>query len=390
MKILQITPFFHPSVAGIENHVYNLSNNLSKRGHDVDILTINTENVKKEEIICGNINVYRCSLNIKYHKGLVSIEFVKRVLNAKNYDLCHIHIPFPFGLETTIVASKINKIPLIVTHHGEPTKSAFLYSIINSAYSKFYRNISLSFANKLIFLTESYGESLKLPERVKEKIQIVRSGVDAQRFSPQNDGTLIRKKYDFTDEDKIILFVGRLTIHNRYKGIDYLIKALSNVRHENNNAKLVIVGRGELVSELKELVKQLKLEQNVIFATSVSDEELPYYYAMCDYFVLPSISGPESFGIVLLEAMASEKPVIASDLPGVRDVVKDDENGLLVPPKDSGALADAIICLLENEEVRGRMGKNGRKKVGDYSWERIAEETEKVYNEVMNGYYGWR
>ena len=384
MKILQITPFFYPSIAGIENYVYHLSNSLTKNGHDVDILTINTESVKKEEIICVNINVYRCSLNLKYHKGLVSIEFVKRILNAKDYDLCHIHIPFPLGLEATIVASKINTIPLIVTHHGEPTKSAFLYSIINGLYSKFYRNISLSFANKLIFLTKSYGESLKLPERVREKIQIVRSGVDAQRFSPQNDRTMMRKKYGFTDEDKIILFVGRLTIHNRYKGVDYLIKALNKIRNKNNNAKLVIVGQGELVSELKELVKQLKLEQNVLFATSVSDEELLYYYAMCDVFVLPSISGPESFGIVLLEAMASGKPTVASNLPGVRDIVINGKTGLLAPPKDIGALAEAIIKLLNDEYLARKMGLNGRKIVEEkYTWKNATEMTENVYNEVI-------
>ena len=383
MKILQITPFFHPSVAGIENYVYNLSNSLAKKQHNVDILTINTENVKKEEIICVNINVYRCSLDIKYHKGLVSFDFIKKMLNAKDYDLYHIHIPFPLGLEATIVASKLNKIPIIVTHHGEPSKSGFLYSMINGLYSKFYRNIDLSFANKLIFLTESYGESLKLPERVRENIQIIKSGVDAQRFSPQNDGTLIRKKYGFADEDKIILFVGRLTIYNRYKGVDYLIKALNKIRNENNNAKLVIVGQGELVSELNELVKQLKLEQNVIFATSVSDKELPYYYTTCDVFVLPSISGPESFGIVLLEAMASGKPTVASNLPGVRDIVINGKTGLLAPPKNSEALADAIIKVLENVDMREKMGKNGRNKVEDYSWDKITEETEKVYLELL-------
>jgi len=384
MKILQITPFFYPSIAGIENYVYHLSNSLTKNGHDVDILTINTESAKKEEIICVNINVYRCSLNLKYHKGLVSIEFVKRILNAKDYDLYHIHIPFPLGLEITIVASKINKIPLIATHHGEPTKSAFLYSIIDGLYSKFYRNISLSFANKLIFLTKSYGESLKLPEGVKEKIQIVKSGVDAQRFSPQNDGTIIRKKYGFTEEDKIILFVGRLTIHNRYKGVDYLIKALNKIRNENNNVKLIIVGQGELVSGLEELVKQLKLENKVIFAISVSNEELPHYYATCDIFVLPSTSGPESFSIVVSEAMASGKPVIASNLPGVRDIVITGKTGLLVPSKDSEALADAIIKLLNDEYLARKMGLNGRKIVEEkYTWKKATEMTENIYNEVI-------
>ena len=384
MKILEITPFFHPSVAGIENYVYNLSNNLSKRGHDVDVLTINTENAKTEEIVSEDIDVYRCSLNIKYHKGLISFEFIKKILNAKKHNLYHIHIPFPLGLEATIIASKINRIPLVVTHHGEPTKSAFLYSIINSTYSKFYRNISLSFVNKLIFLTKSYGESLKLPEGVKEKIQIVKSGADAQRFSPQNDRTMMRKKYGFTDEDKIILFVGRLTIHNRYKGVDYLITALNKIRNENNNAKLVIVGQGELVSELKELAKQLKLEKEVLFAISVSDEELPYYYATCDVFVLPSISGPENSPIVLFEAMASGKPAIASDLLGVRDIVINGKTGLLVPLKDSEALADAIIKVLNDEDLARKMGQNGRRLVEEkYTWEMAAEMTERVYNEVI-------
>ena len=384
MKILQITPFFFPSIAGIENYVYNLSDHLSNKGHNITILTVNTEKVQKEEIISKNVSVYRCSLNFRYHKGLVSIEFIKRILSANDYDMYHVHIPFPLGLEIAVVASKFHNIPLVVTHHGEYTKGNVLYSLISSTYSKICRTISLKYADWIVFLTQSYSESLKLNKKIRKKIKIIKSGVDTQRFSTTNDGATLRKKYGFTDRDKVVLFVGSLSLYNRYKGVDYLIKALSGIRSADGNIKLVIVGRGELVSELKELAKQLKLENEVIFATSVSDEELPYYYAMCDVFVLPSISGPESFGIVLLEAMASGKPVIASNLPGVKDVVKEGITGYLVEPKNVEQLGQRILKIMEDVEHGKKLGENSRKVIiEEYQWTNIVEEFEELYNSTI-------
>jgi Glycosyltransferase len=107
------------------------------------------------------------------------------------------------------------------------------------------------------------------------------------------------------------------------------------------------------------------------------------YYKAADVFCLPSTMSTESFGIVNLEAMACGVPIVASKIGGIPDVVKDGENGLLVPPWDSEALADVIIYLLENEDIREKMGNIGREKVEGYSWARIAEETEKVYKEVL-------
>lgn len=384
MRILQITPFFFPSIAGIENYVYNLSNNLSNNGHNITILTVNTEKVQKEEIISKNVSVYRCSLNFRYHKGLISIEFIKRILSANDYDIYHVHIPFPLGLEIAVVASKIHNIPLVVTHHGEYTKGNVLYSLISSTYSKICRTISLKYVDWIVFLTQSYSESLKLNKKIRKKIKIIKTGVDTQRFSTTNDGATLRKKYGFTDKDKVVLFVGSLSLYNRYKGVDYLIRALHEVRSVNDNVKLVIVGRGELVSELKELAKQLKLEKEVIFATSVSDEELPYYYALCDVFALPSISGPESFGIVLLEAMASGKPVIASDLPGVNDVVKDGITGYLMEPKNVKQLSQRILKIIKDVKRGKKFGENSQKVINEeYQWANIVEEFEELYNNAI-------
>jgi len=384
MKILQITPFFFPSIGGIENYVYNLSTNLSNKEHKITILTVNTENVQKEEIISEKVSVYRCSLNFRYHKGLISIEFIKRILSANDYDIYHVHIPFPLGLEIAVVASKIHKIPLVVTHHGEYTKGNVFFSLISSIYSKICRNISLKYVDWILFLTSSYSVSLRLNKKIRKKIKIIKTGVDIQRFSAINDGAILRKKYGFTANDKIVLFVGSLSIYNRYKGVDYLIRALHEIRSVNNSVKLLIVGEGKLVSELKELAKELKLEKEVIFATSVSDEELPYCYAMCDVFALPSISGPESFGIVLLEAMASGKPVIASGLPGVNDVVKDGITGYLVEPKNVKQLSQRILKIIKDVKLGKKFGRNSQRVIiEEYQWANIVEEFEELYNNAM-------
>ena len=158
-----------------------------------------------------------------------------------------------------------------------------------------------------------------------------------------------------------------------------MLKILENIP----NSKLVFVGSGPMREGLEKQSKKLSVEKYVIFAGFVEEGLKPLYYRATDIFVLPSIMNTESFGIVNLEAMACGVSIVASKIGGIPDVVKDMENGLLVPPKDSNALADAIIYLLENENVRERMGRNGRKKIKNYSWERIAEETEEIYKELI-------
>lgn len=382
MNILQITPFFYPVVHGGVTYILNLSQNLWQRGHQVDILTVNTENAPKEEVMASNIRVYRCSLNFRYIKGLISFDFARKLFQAKDYDVYHIHIPFAVGLEIALAASKVNRIPLVATHHGDGTVTDIPYSMVAKAYSKFSRSISFGYVDRLIFLTRSYPESLGLSTRIKERLKIVRPGIDLQAFSPLNDGSKLRARFGLDQNDKVLLFVGALVKYNRYKGVDYLIRAMRQVRNRNSHAKLVVVGGGELASELKNLARELNLAQDVIFTGSVPHEQLPPYYAMCNIFVLPSISGPESCGLVVIEAMASGKPAIVSDLPGVRDNIESGSTGLRVPPKNVEALADAILRLVEDNSLRNEMAHNARAEVETYSWQKCAEEIEAIYKQV--------
>lgn len=181
-------------------------------------------------------------------------------------------------------------------------------------------------------------------------------------------------------DENIILFIGNLS---PYKGPDVLLRAMPKILKEIADARLVFVGSGVMEEELEGLCKRLGVEKNVKFAGFVEESMKSFYYKAADVFVLPSVMKHEIFGIVNLEAMVCGVPIVASKIGGVPDVVKDGENGLLIPPRDSKALADVIIYLLENENVRKKMGKNGREKVKNYSWERIVEETEKVYKELL-------
>jgi glycosyltransferase involved in cell wall biosynthesis len=134
--------------------------------------------------------------------------------------------------------------------------------------------------------------------------------------------------------------------------------------------------------ELEMLSRRLGVERNVKFAGFVEENLKPFYYRAADVFVLPSVMKTEVFPLVFLEASASGLPIVVSDLDTFKCIIEDGYNGIVTKRGDENNLADAIIYLLENEEVREKMGENAKKKVDDYSWERIAEETEKVYEEV--------
>ena len=389
MKILQVTPSFYPTLGGVAAYTLNLSQMLSQRGHQVDILTINKADAMKEEKLSDKIKVYRCSPNLRYRNLFVSFELAQKLRKANDYDLCHIHIPFPFILETAAATSLTNHIPLVATDHGEGTSGmpSIIYSVmakLYNLYNWFARSVSLRYVDRIVFYSQSYAEYLRIPNKIRERVRIIRPGVDIQRFSPLNDDLKLRAQFGFSHSDKVVLFVGALDRSSRYKGVDYLLKAVHLARNENATIKLVIVGGGELVPMLKKLVAELELGQNVVFTGAMPNDHLPPYYAMCDIFVLPSIpGGPESFGLVVLEANASGKPAIASDLPGVRDAVKNEKTGLLVPPRDPEALAQAILRLIEDDDLRSQMAQNARKEVESHSWQRFAEEMEAVYSELV-------
>jgi len=204
---------------------------------------------------------------------------------------------------------------------------------------------------------------------------IIPNGVDLEHFSPS-----VSPVDEFCDGKLNILFVGRL---EKRKGVNYLLEAYKQVKGEISNSRLIIVGPGtRLRKKYKKQVMRNGLK-DVVFVGYVPYEELPRYYKTADIFCAPA-TGWESFGIILLEAMAVGKPVIASNVEGYATLVTHGVEGLLVPPKDKEKLAQALISLMRDEALRQQMGAKGILKAENYAWERIAQRVLDYYIRVLS------
>ncbi len=376
MKIAQLSPYFYPHLGGVESHVLELSKKLMDFGHEVFVVTTKLEDTKSEEIIEG-VPVKRIEpLTIFLSTPIVP--GIRDVLSKGDYDILHSHSPPPLMSFFGVRSSKKKDVPFVLTYHCDLEIPHTFGPLIVNLYQRTFGTYTVSKADKIITTTTSYGATSKAVWH--QDADIIPNAVDEERFHPSNDGSQIRKKLGLEDE-KLITYVGRIVYH---KGLEYFVRAAKFL--EDENVKFLLVGTGDFRSELEDMIKREGLEDKVMFAGRVPNEDLPNYYAATDIFVLPSVSRLEAFGIVALEAMASCVPVIVSDIPGVRDVIVEGKHGLLAEPMNSENLAGKIRTLIENPDMAERMGKNGRKRVEErFTWSKVADEIEEVYESLLNG-----
>jgi len=189
------------------------------------------------------------------------------------------------------------------------------------------------------------------------------------------------EKYKFKEDDIVVGFVGGLDSAHYFKGINHLITAISKIN--NNNIKALIVGSGNLKKKYQDQAKKLGVGDRIIFAGYVSGDILPEHYNLTDIFVLPSVDKSEAFGLVLLEAMACGKPLIASNLKGVRSVVIPGHNGFLVEPKNPKDLADKIRFFMENRKLANQFSLNGIETANQkYRWPKVVEKLVSTYKSI--------
>jgi glycosyltransferase involved in cell wall biosynthesis len=213
-------------------------------------------------------------------------------------------------------------------------------------------------------------------DRHPGKFSEVTYGVDTDRFRPGPERA--------PGSEKVILFVGALIRQNYFKGLENLMLAFKRIR-DSISCRLRVVGCGDMEEHYRSLADGLKIDAWVEFVTDADDRRLVECYQSCDLLVLPSTDMSEAFGIVLLEAMACAKPVVASNLPGVRSVFEDRKHGLLVEPGDVDDLTDKISMLMSDEETARRFGQAGRELVETrYTWTRTAEKLDAVYQHVTS------
>jgi glycosyltransferase involved in cell wall biosynthesis len=373
MKIAQVAPHFYPHVGGVESHVLTLSERLVKNGHDVTVYTSNFDNLKEKDTFSG-IKIVRAKQIASIFATPITPK-IKKAIASENHDVVHAHTPPPLTAYYAAKAVKRSKTPFVVTYHCDLELPKLIGKIATAIYQRTFSRYTFKRADKIIVHTKTYGATSRTLWNFEEAV--IPSAVNPQRFSKDLDFSEIEKKHGLSGK-KVVLFVGRLVGH---KGIDYLIDSATLTPKD---VCYIIVGSGPYLDKLKKRVRSKKVEKKMIFTGRVPFDDIPRYFAACDVFVLPSISRLEAFGLVILEAMASSKPVIVSNIPGVTEVVTEDVQGLHVEPMNSQDLAEKITTLLSDKQMQRRMGDAGRKKVEEeYTWDKVVGQIEEVYKDVL-------
>jgi phosphatidylinositol alpha-mannosyltransferase len=366
MKIGLVTPYIYPLPGGVNAHVQELYENLVVRGHDVRIISSTHGPQRSSEGDIIRLG-YGWSVPTNGSVGTLTVshrygQLVQEMLDRERFDLLHFHEPFvPFlSLQLLRFSRSVN----IGTFHA--------YSGASLSY-EFGRRMLQRFARRLHGRIAVSAAAMHFIERYfPGDYKVIPNGVDLRDFQA------VAPFARWRDGTPNILYIGRFESR---KGVMYLLKAYRQLRRDGFDIRLLMIGAGPQEREIRRYIATRRL-QGVELLGRVSDTDKIRALATADVFVSPA-TGQESFGIVLLEAMAAGVPIVCSDIHGYKGVVRRGEQALLVPPKDGGALAAAIATLLRDPAMRERMGVAGRERVVQYGWPNITAKVEEYYGFVI-------
>jgi len=363
--------FYNPG--GVKNHILFLKKEFEKRGHIVKIAIPRrsiTEKYKDK-----NIKLLGTSFPFPFNGSQGDLTFcfnqrsIVNFFKKEKFDILHFH---NFGIHSWQILEKSNTKINVLTFH----------SYIDLKINKFFKTFPFvldllkKIVNKKISGIIGIAPfNLKIFNDFRGKKVVIPNGIDLEKFNPN-----VPKIKKFLDGKINILFVGRI---EERKGLIYLLKAYKILKKNYKNIRLIIVGKGNLKKNCENWVKENRLK-DVIFEGKIEEERIPFYFSSCDIFVAPAIYG-ESFGIVLLEAMASGKPVVGFGIPAYKAVLKGKGEEFLVKPKDWRSLAKKMEILIKDEEKRKEMGEWGKEKAQEYSWDIIANKVLSFYQKLMEG-----
>jgi phosphatidylinositol alpha-mannosyltransferase len=371
VKIALVSPYDFAYPGGVCVHISCLEHQFTRMGHEVRVIAPASKAVSgfgDRFIPIGSPRPIPSSGSIaRVTISLWLSSKIKDVLEREKFDVIHLHEPLMPMLCTTVLRfSQTANIGTFHASHGRPgynMAKPFGKWMLKKWFRKIHGKIAVS-QPAVDFAHEHFPGYYN----------IIPNGVDLDCFSP--DVSPIDK---FCDGKLNILFVGRL---EKRKGLKYLLEAFVQVKQEIPNCRLIVVGPGTRLRHKYERHVARSGLKDVVFIGFVDYNELPRYYKTADVFCAPA-TGRESFGIILLEAMAMGKPIVASNIEGYASVIDHGVDGLLVPPTDTGALAQTLISLLNNRPLCQEMGARGKAKALEHSWEHIARDVLDYYARVL-------
>jgi phosphatidylinositol alpha-mannosyltransferase len=369
LKIALVSAFDYASLGGVNTHISNLSAQFRESGHQVSIIApcSNEDSVDETNFmpmgkpvpIPSSGSIARISLSVWLRPK------IKSLLTKEFFDIVHVHNPFSGLLPIHML--EFSKSINIATFHNYGTR---LYRLGGKQLAMpSFRKI-----DGLIAVSEPARDYVA--EHFPGQYEIIPNGILVEEFSKD-----VKPIETLNDGMINLLFLGRL---EKRKGLKYLLAAYAKLKWDWPNLRLLIVGPGNPDEESYQIMSERNLS-DVVFVGPVSDKERARYYASADIYCSPATGG-ESFGMVLLEAMAATKPIVATSIPGFSSVMTDGIEGLLVPPKDAESLAISIAKLLSDPKLRHRLALNGRKHVEHFRWSNVANRVMGVYTSKMNSH----
>jgi 1,2-diacylglycerol 3-alpha-glucosyltransferase len=331
------TETFLPHANGVTTSLLNAREGLKRRGHKVTIYSAGPPLLDATDVhfYGGKIFHLYPDFPIALYPTRKSAKN-KRRLNREGADLVHVHAPGPMGWRG-YKASKRLGIPLVLTHH------TVLEPLVRYAPIGFIGRRLVNAAKTLIAPSQAAKQELidKYPG-AEEKIRIVPTGIDVDRFSPNLDGSRVREDWGYTNGERVLFYLGRLSYEKR---VDVLLDAFAKLHRQDKDTRFVIGGTGPAWDELQVRARKLGIEDSVRFDGHVPDHQLPNTYAAADAFA--SASEVETQGLTLMEAMAVGKPVAVSAIGGYLDVIEDGKNGFLFPRANTDRAAEALRNALD-------------------------------------------
>jgi glycosyltransferase involved in cell wall biosynthesis len=366
LRILHVYKDYYPVVGGMENHIRILARGMAARGLETTVLVTSTS-PKTEITQLEGVKIIKAGRLATLSSAPISLALLSWMRRLEP-DITHLHFPYPWGEIAHLVFGRSRR--TVITYHSDIVRQRNLLRL----YRPFLRRV-LARADRIIATSPNYIRSSLYLSEVASKCTVIPLGIDLQPFQTARAGEVEALRERF--QRPLLLFVGLLRY---YKGLGYLLEAMRDI-----DGTLLVVGEGPMEQEWQAMTAELGLGDNVFFAGRVDNDQLPVYYQACDLFVLPGSYRSEAFGVVQVEAMASGKPVVSTELgTGTSYVNLDGETGLVVPPRDSSALAQAINQLLADEKLRLRMGEGARQRASqEFSHETMIDRILDLYQDIL-------
>ena len=368
MKVGLVSPYDFASPGGVGDHVRNLARELQNLGHQAQIFAPSSRaHVDSDGTVFHRIGT-PIAIRVNDSVARISLSFhlanqVSAIVAREKFDVLHFHEPLMPGLPMTML--RLSPAANVGTFHAFAKSNVGYYygrPLLKPYLEHLHRGIAVSEPARAFF--NRYFPDFPL--------RIIPNGIDTSVYRPG-----LSPIRHLRDDRVNILFVGRL---EKRKGLGDLLRAYELMRTRVNNARLIVVGDGPLRANAESFISRHRLP-DVVMAGFVPDSVLPRYYDSADIFCAPA-TGRESFGIVLLEAMACGLPVLATEVPGYMSVLEPGQDSLTVRPKSWAELGAALVILARDAELRRRMGAAGYEKAQRYSWASVASQVVEVYEDA--------